>query len=469
MTSKTYKPAKAWLNLGPEFQDDVRPAQFPKAIARYRNHGAAKSVGLESLTTDAWERHFHRFEPLPDSLPNPLALRYHGHQFMHYNPDLGDGRGFLFAQLYDQKNRLLDLGTKGSGQTPWSRRGDGRLTLKGAMRELLATSYLEAHGVNTSKTFAIYETGEALERGDEPSPTRSAVLTRLSHGHVRIGMFQRWAHLGKKDEMLKLVEYCLEHHYPESKNSSQPVSDFFAAVCKQVAITTAQWMAVGFVHGVLNTDNINVTGESFDYGPYRFLPHYDDAFTAAYFDHSSLYAYGQQPRIMVWNLEQLEKSLGLIEPNGDAFNSGYAVFEKTFNSLTYQFFLKRLGLSATTPFDEAERITVAAIQFLRSEKVPFEHFFFDWHGGVPIKKRALSTPRAAYYRGEAFDIFLEQLGRAESAPVVSDYWERSEPVHLYIDKIEELWSSIDRTDDWEPLYSYLKEMREIPATASYGE
>jgi uncharacterized protein YdiU (UPF0061 family) len=139
----------------------------------------------------------------------PLALRYHGHQFGVYNPDLGDGRGFTFAQMRDGAGRLMDLGTKGSGQTPWSRRGDGRLTLKGAVREILATEMLEALGVNTSRTFSVIETGESLWRGDEPSPTRSAVLVRLSHGHIRIGTFQRLLALDKPDEMHQLIAYCL--------------------------------------------------------------------------------------------------------------------------------------------------------------------------------------------------------------------------------------------------------------------
>ena len=143
-----------------------------------------------------WSAHFGRFEPLPDSLAAPLALRYHGHQFRVYNPDIGDGRGFLFAQLRDERGRLLDLGTKGSGTTPYSRSGDGRLTLKGAVREMLASEMLEALGVTTSRTFSIVETHEELWRGDEPSPTRSAVLVRLSHGHIRIGSFQRLAAKG---------------------------------------------------------------------------------------------------------------------------------------------------------------------------------------------------------------------------------------------------------------------------------
>src|SRR6478736_4132425 len=210
-----YRPAPRLEQSQLALHDAVAAADFPQTILRYRNQRAAQTVGLETLSDADWISHFGRFQPLPDNQPIPLALRYHGHQFRHYNPDLGDGRGFLFAQLRDDRGRLLDLGTKGSGQTPWSRQGDGRLTLKGGVREVLATEMLEAFGVNTSKSFALFETGEALWRGDEPSPTRSAVLTRLSHGHIRIGTFQRLAFLGDVENLKKLTSYCLQQLYSE--------------------------------------------------------------------------------------------------------------------------------------------------------------------------------------------------------------------------------------------------------------
>ena len=147
-----YRPETAILELGPDFYDPVHPADFPQAILRFRNDRQAAGVGLGALSDEDWIRHFARFAPLADNLPEPLALRYHCHQFRVYNPDIGDGRGFLFAQLRDTDDRLLDLGTKGSGQTPYSRFGDGRLTLKGGMREILATEMLEALGFETSKT-----------------------------------------------------------------------------------------------------------------------------------------------------------------------------------------------------------------------------------------------------------------------------------------------------------------------------
>jgi uncharacterized protein YdiU (UPF0061 family) len=246
------------------------------------------------------------------SFAQPLALRYHGHQFQVYNPQLGDGRGFLFAQVHDLVGgRLLDLGTKGSGRTPWSRGGDGRLTLKGGMRELLASSLLEALGVDTSKTIGLIETGEELERSDEPSPTRSSVLVRLSHSHIRIGTFQRFAFHEDRAGLGRLLDHAVRTYLPEAWRDDEPARavTFLERVIDAVARTGAQWLAAGFVHGVLNTDNINITGESFDYGPWRFLPTYDPGFTAAYFDHGGLYAFGRQPTTLLRNLTRLAECL----------------------------------------------------------------------------------------------------------------------------------------------------------------
>jgi uncharacterized protein YdiU (UPF0061 family) len=206
-----YRPSKAFESLGDTFSDPVAAANFPKHVLRFRNDRAAARIGLETLTDDEWIAHFARFEALPDGMPQPRAIRYHGHQFRHYNPDLGDGRGFLFAQMHAKDGRLLDLSTKGSGQTPYSRAGDGRLTLKGAVREALATAMLESRGVNTSRTFSLIETGEGLMRGDEPSPTRSAVLTRLSHSHLRFGVFQRHAFHRDADALHALIDHAADH------------------------------------------------------------------------------------------------------------------------------------------------------------------------------------------------------------------------------------------------------------------
>ncbi|MES2966038.1 MAG: YdiU family protein [Bdellovibrionota bacterium] len=453
MAIPTFSPSKAILELGDEFYDPVRPADFPITTPRFLNRTQAERVGLGRLSEADWIRHFARFEPLGGSLPQPLALRYHGHQFRHYNKDLGDGRGFLFAQVRDERGRLLDFGTKGSGQTPWSRRGDGRLTLKGAMREALATEMLESLGVNTSKTFSFFETGEELVRGDEPSPTRSAVLTRLSHSHVRYGTFQRLAFFKKTEEITKLVEYCGRHFFPsilELEPAKRPGA-FLAEVTIGAAKLCASWMMAGFVHGVLNSDNMNVTGESFDYGPYRFLPTYDPKFTAAYFDESGLYAYGNQPESVVWNLERLAECLLLIADE-DSLIEALQNFAQVFNDSAGSKFRERLGLEDRgTPGDE--RLTLAGVQLLAASQVHFEQFFHDWFGGSLSRERALRSPEASLYVGPAYENFLDTIRDWPAAPGVGDkledpYFARAKPCMLLIDEIEAIWAPIAEKDDW---------------------
>jgi uncharacterized protein YdiU (UPF0061 family) len=477
----TYTPDPQHLNLGPEFFDVVKVARFPKSILRFYNERWAQRVGLDYLRDSSanskWLAHFARFEPLPQNLAQPLALRYHGHQFRQYNPDLGDGRGFLFAQLRDPKDgRLLDLGTKGSGTTPWSRRGDGRLTLKGAVREVLATEMLEALGVNTSKTFSVVETGENLERHDEPSPTRSAVLVRLSHSHIRFGSFQRPAALGRRDLLEKLLRHSVRFYYPQLDADLENTFDLAGLFLKEVVDASAQlcasWMLAGFVHGVLNTDNMTITGESFDYGPYRFLPKYDPNFTAAYFDQTSLYAYGRQPETVLWNLEQLASSLAGLLPDEElqaGSSQGLSDLQKVlsefapkFNFYLAQELLRRLGLHSNSA--SAEELVGATYQFLFSSQVHFELFFYDWFGGVKSKDRAKKSPQADLYKGPDFDRFLELLQAFEPSDqtltfLQHSYFQRNRPCTLLIDEVEEIWGPIALKDDWTLFEDKIKDIQ----------
>src|SRR3954447_13935612 len=234
--SSAYRPDPRFQTLGPEFADPVRAEAFPKTILRFRNDRAAATVGLDTLTNEEWIAHFGRFEPLPDNLDPPLAQRYHGHQFRVYNPEIGDGRGFTFAQMREAgTGRLLDLGTKGSGRTPWSRSGDGRLTLKGGVREVLATAMLEALGVPTSRSFSLIETGKNLQRNDEPSPTRSAVLTRLSWSHIRFGTFQRHAFFERGDRITALIDHAIALYYPQLEGANDRATALLGAVVDRTA------------------------------------------------------------------------------------------------------------------------------------------------------------------------------------------------------------------------------------------
>jgi len=448
------------MTLGPDFFDPVKAATFPEAQLRFRNQAAAESIGLGALTPEAWQKHFWAFQPLPGNLPQPLALRYHGHQFTHYNHELGDGRGFLFAQI-PVGNTWYDLGTKGSGQTPYSRDGDGRLTLKGAFREALATELLQSLGVNTSKTLSIFETGENLIRYDEPSPTRSAVLVRLNHGHIRIGTFQRLAYLNEVENIGKLTEVCLQTYYPDlqSTDSDERAFLFYQAVMRHCALLAAQWMIAGFVHGVLNTDNINISGESFDYGPYRFLPRYDVRFTAAYFDQRGLYSFGRQPATMLWNLQRLAECLKLKYDSLPA-EEILEEFSDEFNTQVLHLFLTRLNLKSRGAEKDSELLQSYFV-FLESSQVLFEQAFFDFFGGLH-SQRWLKSPQKDHYQGEEFEKFKTLVAVYEvdnPAKNSHPYFAKIHPCTLLIEEIEALWKPIAENDDWRPFQSKIEEIR----------
>ena len=455
--SDTYRPDPQFPALGSEFGDPVAAAGFPQTILRFRNDRAAASVGLETLSDAEWIAHFGCFKPLPGNIDPPLAQRYHGHQFRTYNPDLGDGRGFLFAQLREAgTGRLLDLGTKGSGQTPWSRSGDGRLTLKGGMREVLATAMLEALGVPTSRSFSLIETGEALERGDEPSPTRAAVLVRLSHSHIRFGSFQRHAFFESAERVGALIDHVIAHYYPALEGAADRPAALLKAVVGRAATMTAGWMTAGFVHGVLNTDNMNMTGESFDYGPYRFLPYSDPNFTAAYFDHQGLYSFGRQPEAVHWNLQQLAGCLSLVG-NSDTLVEALNGFGPAYRRELMAAMLARLGVGSEG--DEADGILVqSAFQAMAEggETLRWELFFFDWFCGR--EDRALAGPRATLYQTQPFVAFRQCLAvhsAVRPERLDHDYFSCAEPEELLIEEIETIWASIAHADDWSAFDSKL--------------
>lgn len=442
-----YRPDPKITDVAHFLADAVEAAQFPEAQLRFRNRCWDKAVGLGDLSDSEWVQHFARFEALPDNLPHPLALRYHGHQFRTYNPEIGDGRGFLFAQLRDGGGRLLDCGTKGSGLTPYSRTADGRLTLKGAVREILATEMLEAQGVNTSKTFSVIETGEELWRNDEPSPTRSAVMVRLSHGHIRIGSFQRLMVLEEHGALEQLVDYCLAT-YPgplppeDAPGREEPATILMHQVTERLADLAASYMVAGFVHGVLNTDNMNITGESFDYGPWRWLPAWEPQFTAAYFDQTGLYAFGRQPEAIRWNLGQLAIALRpLVESDPliaalERFGPLYA--QAMTRRFTWRLGVKSRGMEADAALVEAAEIT------MRERAIGPDTLFYSHRGGRD----------AAGALGEALDGY-------QLLPCEHDYWLENAPQSMLIEEVESIWDAIAEHDNWKPLEAKITALRRM--------
>ena len=236
----------------------------------------------------------------------PIALAYAGHQFGHFVPQLGDGRANLLGELVSRDGQRYDVQLKGSGRTPFSRGGDGRAALGPVLREYIVSEAMAALGVPTTRALAAVTTGERVLR-DIVLP--GAVLTRVAASHLRVGTFQYFAARGDVEGLRILADYAIARHYPEAAHAKEPYRALLEGVIARQAQLIAQWMLLGFIHGVMNTDNTSISGETIDYGPCAFMEAYDPAKVYSSIDHGGRYAYGNQPRVALWNLARLAESL----------------------------------------------------------------------------------------------------------------------------------------------------------------
>jgi serine/tyrosine/threonine adenylyltransferase len=468
--SLNYEPAIE--TLGADYYDDVVAADFSQQILRFRNDDLLIQLGLDPAgvsDTDFTEA-FGKF----DNLAHPfLALRYHGYQFGEYNPGLGDGRGFLYGQVRGVDGELYDFGTKGSGRTPYSRGGDGMLTLKGGVREVLAAEALHRMGVKTSRCLSMVETGLDLWRGDEPSPTRSSVMVRFSRSHIRFGTFERLNYLKRKDLIQKLLDHVIEYYYGHlsSIDPQDRYTQFYTELVQRVAELVAQWMAAGFCHAVLNTDNMSITGESFDYGPFAFLPSYNPDFTAAYFDHYGRYSYGNQPGICKLNLELLQQPLGAaIDPA--EMTTALAKFEGYYFPYYQKLMLRKLGFEGeTTPV--RDELLVATLQLLSDTQVGYHQFFFDVSQAFKLRwvkdlnsilNEAELMPEVVSNSGyhkwlQVYHQALSGLPESEFDSVGS-ILDRANPRTILLrPQIESIWDPIAQENNWQPFNDLLAKIR----------
>jgi serine/tyrosine/threonine adenylyltransferase len=349
------------------------------------------------------------------------------------------------------------LGTKGSGITPYSRSADGRLTLKGGVREVLAAEALHRLGVNTSRCLSLIETGESLWRGDEPSPTRSAVMVRLSKSHIRFGTLERLHYLQRPDLISKLLDSAIAVYYPNIPDNEDKYSQFYAQLVIRVAELAAQWMAAGFCHGVLNTDNMSITGESFDYGPYAFIPTYDARFIAAYFDYGGRYSYGNQPYICRFNLELLQKPLTMIMEQAD-LEVGLAQFDNHYQEHYQQLMLQKLGFESDLGIIADELLT-QTIRLLRDTKISYHGFFAElaqefnycWReeqelilGNASFSPQINDDWRSIYHQ------CLNQISPANLEKIGDRLKLYNPQTALLRPVIESVWRSISEENDWQP-------------------
>jgi uncharacterized protein YdiU (UPF0061 family) len=462
-----YEPA--FESLGSEYYDIVDAARFPRHILRFRNDDLLPIMGLvpdqvKDADFIAAFAHFRGRYPL-------LAMRYHGYQFGQYNPALGDGRGFLYGQFRSPDGQLYDLGTKGSGTTPYSRGGDGRLTLKGGVREVLAAEQLQVMGVNTSRCLSLIETGESLWRGDEPSPTRSSVMVRMQRSHIRFGTFERLHRLQRPDLVPPLLDHVIQNYYPHLLHESDRYARFYAELVERVAHLAAQWMAAGFCHAVLNTDNMAITGESFDYGPFAFLEQFDPRFTAAYFDHNGRYAYANQPGICLWNLEMLQIPLkNAIDPAD--MDAGLKQFSDHYYTAFRQYMLPKLGFAAL-PSDQTDELLKLTLQFLQASQSHYHDFFLllrrqfspRWREDAGLILAEVVTPHADALVS-SFKLWRQAYHRAlrsipqDDIDQISKRLSQNNPDLVVIrPEIEAVWEAITIDDNWQPFYDLLNRIQ----------
>jgi serine/tyrosine/threonine adenylyltransferase len=454
-------------NLGDDYYDVVAAAEFPSHFLRYRNDRLLALLGLNpDLVNDGdFIAAFGQFKGVRPF----LALRYHGYQFGEYNPFLGDGRGFLYGQVRGVDGNLYDLGTKGSGRTPYSRSADGRLTLKGGIREVLAGEALHQLGVDTSRCLSLIETGEALWRGDEPSPTRSSVMVRLSKTHIRFGTLERLYYLQRPDLLSQLLDQAIAVYYPDIPDDEAKYSQFYAQLVLRVAQLAAQWMAAGFCHGVLNTDNMSIAGESFDYGPYAFIPTYDARFTAASFDYGRRYSYGNQPYICQFNLELLQKPLAMITELS-SLEIGLAQFEEHYQQHYQQLMLQKLGFESDLGAIATELLT-QTLNLLRDQDISYHGFFAALAQGYNYRWREDqgSILADASFSSQITDswrsIYHQCLNLVSSSSLekIGDRLKSHNPqTTLLRPMIESVWRSISEENDWQPWTNLLEQLSNSP-------
>jgi uncharacterized protein YdiU (UPF0061 family) len=291
---------------------------------------------------------------VPDGA-DPIAMAYAGHQFGHFVPQLGDGRAILLGEVIDADGVRRDIQLKGSGPTPFSRRGDGRAALGPVLREYIVSEAMATLGIPTTRSLAAVITGENVMR---ETPLPGAVLTRVAASHIRVGTFQFFAARGDTEGVKRLADHVIARHYPEIAGTERPYLALLSTVTARQADLVARWLLVGFIHGVMNTDNTSISGETIDYGPCAFMDHYEPAMVFSSIDEQGRYAYANQPRIALWNLTRFAECLLPLfsddqEKAIEVAQAALGEFAEQFSSAYQAGLRKKIGLFTTRDGDEA--------------------------------------------------------------------------------------------------------------------
>lgn len=328
------------------------PVAQPELIAF--NLPLAHELGAQEIPdSEMLAQWFSGNQPMPDAKPG--ALGYAGHQFGNFVPQLGDGRALLLGEVVDQQGKRWDIQLKGSGRTPFSRGGDGRSPLGPVLREYLVSEFMAAVGIPTTRALAAVASGERVVR---QMPEPGAIFTRVASSHIRVGTFQFAAARQDEATLKALADHVIARHYPEAASAEDPYLALLDAVVARQAVLIARWMSVGFIHGVMNTDNCSIAGETIDYGPCAFMEQFDPQKVYSSIDQGRRYAFANQPAIAQWNLARFAETLiPLMREQGDAVveqaTDAIRRFEPLFSDEQRRLHADKLGLKAESPQADA--------------------------------------------------------------------------------------------------------------------
>ena len=388
----------------------------------------------------------------------PLAQAYAGHQFGGFVPQLGDGRALLLGEVLDRSGQRRDIQLKGSGPTPFSRAGDGRAAVGPVLREYLIGEAMYALGIPTTRALAAVLTGEPVFR---ETALPGAVLTRVAASHIRVGTFQFFAARGDEAKVQRLADYVIDRHYPELKEQANPYLGLLERVCDKQAALVASWMHVGFIHGVMNTDNMAISGETIDYGPCAFMDHYDSATVFSSIDTHGRYAYGNQPKIAQWNLARFAETL-LFLLDADR-NRAVARASEVVNNFPQRYehhwlngMRTKLGLVTE---DEADlNLATGFVTAMAGNKVDYTLAFRYLANSVLGDEEPL---RALFSDPSAFDRWSQhwraRLARESMAPIARvESMRRANPAFIPRNhRVEEALSAAVERDDFAPFDTLL--------------
>lgn len=373
--SRAARFENSFARLPQDFFARLQPARVaaPRLIAF--NTELADALGLDLHDADeATLAEFFSGNRLIEGM-EPIAAAYAGHQFGNFVPQLGDGRAILLGEVRDQHGQLYDIQLKGSGPTPFSRRGDGRAALGPVLREYLISEAMHHLGVPTTRALAAVTTGDMILReGYQPG----AVFTRVASSHLRVGSFQYFAARNDLNNLNRLLDYAIDRHDPDLQGRKDKALAFIRAVSVRQADLIAQWMGFGFIHGVMNTDNMTISGETIDFGPCAFMDHYDPKTVFSSIDQFGRYAYGRQPAIAQWNIARLaEALLPFIDPDEERAialaNEVLTDFAKLYHAAWDSVMARKLGLS--TMIDNDRDLALNFLGLMEAGKADFTQSF----------------------------------------------------------------------------------------------